>query len=114
MLRLRSTGAVRRAWATLPPVLGLALLLVQLTICPLPWFAALVILAGLAVVGSITIAHGGRSVVLANLAAAIAGLAAFEGYLAYNQSLGDGTRMEGTVETSTQPDDLLGYAPLKN
>src|SRR5262249_6162901 len=41
-------------------------------------------------------------------------LAAFEGYLGIQQRQGDGTRVEGTVNDETQPNDLLGYAPVEN
>jgi len=114
MLRRDAAAVLRQAGRVLPLLLCLALLAVQLAFDPAPWFVALFVLAALLVIQAATIGRVTIAVILVNVAAAILGLAGFESYLAYNQSVGDGTRMEGTVEDGTTRDDLLGYAPLKN
>src|SRR4051812_8914601 len=49
---------------------------------------------------------------LVYLGACLLALAAFEGYLAHQQSQGDGTRLEGSITVGfTHADDVVGYAP---
>jgi hypothetical protein len=51
----------------------------------------------------------------AHLAAIICAIGIFEGYLAYEQTKGDGTRLEGSIADGfTHSDNLLGYAPAPN
>src|SRR5262249_9539451 len=91
---------------------GLAALAVAYS--PFPWAIALLFVA-LLMLGSALPSKGRPAVVvLVNGAALILALAAFEAYLGIQQRQGDGTRVEGTVNDETQPNDLLGYAPVEN
>lgn len=80
--------------------------------CPVPWSPALLATAALLALAAWSASGAGVKILLANLAAVLVALAAFEGYLGYQSALGDGTEMEGTItEGFTHPDDALGYAP---
>jgi hypothetical protein len=51
-------------------------------------------------------------VILANTSAMLVILSAFDGYLSYKKSLGDGTRLEGSITNGfTHLNDTVGYAP---
>ena len=78
----------------------------------LPWPLLLLGVAGLCVVSAMALRSDAAKVAMANLAALCVALAAFEGYLEYKASTGDGTRMEGTIVNDfVERDDLLGYRP---
>ena len=81
---------------------------------PVPWFPPLVAAAALIAAAAWKSKRQGVKVILANAAAVCVALAAFEGYLGYRDSVGDGTVMEGSItEGFTHADDVLGYAPDK-
>jgi hypothetical protein len=92
----------------------ITLAILAVAYCPLPWSAGLLVVA----IFIIVVAKRGKGritvVLLVNSAAIAVAIAAFEGYLGIQQRQGDGTRLEGTVDDGTQPNDLLGYAPLKD
>jgi hypothetical protein len=76
-----------------------ALLIIFLTLMLLAWFS-----------------HSERvRLVSIYLAVIFLALGGAEGYLLYEQTKGDGTRLEGSINDGfTQPNDLLGYAPHEN
>ena len=80
--------------------------------CPVPWSAILTVAAVLLGYCAWSTTLTNLKLLSANLAAVVAAVAVFEGFLGFNDLRGDGTRMEGTIsEGFVVPDDDLGYRP---